>query len=88
MADPNEWGPLFWKILHSIPENLGNNTNKILQNDEILYFKNFIRQIKTVLPCKICEKHYTEYYNKKKKDIILYNNLNIERFTLDYFIEK
>jgi hypothetical protein len=58
MADPKEWGPLLWKILHTISENLGNNINKVLQKDEILYFQNLLKQIKNIIPCKLCVKHY------------------------------
>ena len=77
MADPNEWGPILWKILHNISENLGKNTNRILQNDEIQYFQNILKQLKNILPCKLCVKHYSEYYFKNKKDYLQYNELKI-----------
>ena len=44
MANPSEWGPLLWKILHICTENLGRNTYKLLQADEINAFQNFINK--------------------------------------------
>jgi hypothetical protein len=75
MADPQVWGPLLWKILHNVSENLGKNTNKILQKDEIQYFQNMLKQIKNILPCKLCVKHYSQYYFKNKKENIQYDEL-------------
>jgi len=69
MADPNIWGPYLWKILHTISENLGKNTNKLLQIDELQNFQNILKQISNVLPCKLCTNHYKKYYFKNKKDI-------------------
>ena len=69
MADPNEWGPLLWTVLHTISENLGKNTHKLLQKDEIQYFQNILKQISHILPCKLCIKHYNKYYYNNKKDI-------------------
>ena len=54
MADPKEWGPTLWKILHIVSEQLGKNTNLVIQNDEMTYFKAFQRKVYFILPCKIC----------------------------------
>lgn len=61
MADPKEWGSLLWKIIHSTCAHLGNNTNAILQRDELTYFKAFQRKLFYIIPCKICRTHYKEY---------------------------
>jgi hypothetical protein len=68
MADPKEWGPTVWKIIHIISEQLGKNTNTIMQKDEMTYYKAFQRKIYYILPCKICREHYKEQY-KNIKDI-------------------
>lgn len=61
MADPKEWGPILWKIIHTTCEHLGKSTNPILQRDELLYFKAFQRKLFYILPCKMCRIHYKEY---------------------------
>lgn len=74
MANPSEWGPLLWKIIHITCENLGRNTYNLLQIDELNAFQNFINKTGTVLPCVVCRKHYNAYYLKNKKKIV-YNEL-------------
>lgn len=61
MADPKEWGPILWKIIHTTCEHLGNSTNLTLQRDELRYFKAFQRKLFYVLPCKVCRMHYKAY---------------------------
>jgi hypothetical protein len=74
MADPKEWGPILWKIVHTTCEQLGKSTNLILQNDEITYFKAFQRKLLYVLPCKVCKLHYKSYMLLNIKDVP-YENL-------------
>ena len=69
MANPKEWGPIVWNIIHICCEHLGTNTNNILQEDEINAYKKFINQIQFILPCKICKIHYKKYLVNHKKDI-------------------
>ena len=76
MANPSEWGPLLWKIIHTCCENLGRNTHNLLQIDEINAFQNFINKTGTVLPCIVCRKHFNSYYLKHKKKIT-YDELKI-----------
>lgn len=76
MANPKEWGPILWKIIHTCCEHLGNNTITLLQNDELNTYKKFINQIRFVLPCKICKIHYTKHLQQHKKDIT-YEELKI-----------
>lgn len=70
MANPKEWGPVLWKIIHYSMEHLGNQTNKLLQNDEIHAYKKFVIQIKYILPCKICKIHYSKHLLHHKKEIV------------------
>ena len=66
MANPNEWGPLLWKILHITSLSLGKHTIQLLQQDEINALKQFIKQVGLVIPCKICKTHYIEYSRSHK----------------------
>ena len=68
MADPKEWGPVVWKILHIVTEQLGKNTIPVMQKDEMTYYKAFQRKVYYILPCKICRQHYKDYY-KNIKDV-------------------
>ena len=70
MANPKEWGPHIWKILHICSENLGKNTQPILQVDEIRAFNTFVNKLLYLLPCSICREHYNKYILKYKKDLI------------------
>jgi len=87
MADPKEWGPTLWKIIHIVSEQLGKNTNIIMQKDEMTYYKAFQRKVYYILPCKICRIHYKEYMKNikdieyadfKKHSKIFYLNLHNE----------
>jgi hypothetical protein len=69
MANPKEWGPLVWKIIHTCIEHLGTNTNILLQNDELYAYNKFVNQIRYILPCKICKLHYTNYLFNHKKNV-------------------
>lgn len=84
MANPKEWGPLLWKILHISCEGLGRNTKSLLQADELNAFKNFLVKTGSVLPCVICRKHYSAYYMKNKRDIA-YSEL--KEYAKHYFYE-
>ena len=68
MADPKEWGPVVWKILHIVTEQLGKNTIPVMQNDEMTYYKAFQRKVYYILPCKLCRQHYKDYY-KNIRDV-------------------
>ena len=68
MADPKEWGPLVWKILHIVSENLGKNTVPIIQKDEMTYYKALQRKVYYILPCKLCREHYREHF-KNIRDV-------------------
>jgi len=74
MANPKEWGPHVWKILHICSEKLGKNTTQITQMDEIRAYNTFIYKLLYVLPCNTCKEHYNKYIMKYRKDVP-YNEL-------------
>ena len=84
MANPSEWGPVLWKIIHIVSTKLGNQTNKILQSDELNYYNNFTKNLGTVLPCKLCRKHYYDYALKNKKTVE-YNELR--EYSINYYMK-
>jgi hypothetical protein len=57
---PKEWGPMFWNFLHCIPDELTReNTCKFIA---------LFKKLSYVIPCNVCKKHYTDYYNENPLD--------------------
>ena len=83
MANPNEWGPILWKIVHICSVNLGKERNSLLQKDQINYYNNFTKQIGFILPCKVCRKHFYDYALKHKKTVE-YDEL--KEYSIQYFL--
>ena len=83
MANPNEWGPILWKIVHICSVNLGKERNSLLQKDQINYYNNFTKQIGFILPCKVCRKHFYDYALKHKKSVE-YDEL--KEYSIQYFL--
>ena len=81
MADPKEWGKVLWNIIHTVCEHLGNNTNIVIQTDEIRYFKAFQNKLFYILPCKVCRKHYKEYLKNMRN--VQYNEF--KNYAREYF---
>jgi len=82
MANPNEWGPILWKIIHICSVHLGDEKNALLQKDQINYYNNFTKQIGILLPCKVCRKHYYDYALKHKKSVEYYD---LKEYSINYF---
>ena len=85
MADPNQWGPLVWKILHIQAEHLGKQTIPMLKKDESLLIHKFLKQIYFILPCSICKNHYNEYYLTHSSKEIQYDSMHT--FLVNYFYD-
>lgn len=58
---PREWGPPLWKILHSLTESLGHQTNAILAGDEAHEMVFLLRDLEKVMPCQLCRAHYNAW---------------------------
>jgi hypothetical protein len=59
---PSNWGPNFWRVIHTLVERTGLKTNIYEDSDEKNAWLFVIKQIGDVLPCAECRKHYNEYY--------------------------
>ena len=91
MSDPAVWGPAMWRILHSLAERLGKQTNTLLIQDEQRAWINFLRSVESVIPCKRCKGHYRDWGLKNRIDLAamritarawlwgLHNEVNRER---------
>ena len=83
MADPKEWGPVLWKIIHTTCEHLGKSKNILLQNDELRYFKALQKKLYYILPCKVCKLHYKSYMIHIKD--VSYDNL--KEYARNYYFD-
>jgi hypothetical protein len=58
------WGPQLWIILHSATERIGSASLKRLPQEESRIWLNLLSSLRYTLPCPLCKKHYTEYFNR------------------------
>jgi len=56
-----EWGPLVWRILHTLAERGGLQTDKLFQIDEGRAWPLFVKSIGPMLPCPYCRDHFIEW---------------------------
>ena len=54
--DPKIWGPFMWFILHIITFNYPENPTPFDKQS----YRDFFNNIKHVIPCEQCRKHYTK----------------------------
>lgn len=62
------WGPRFWKILHTLAEQCGNQTSPILSNDEADAWITLLKTQQFVMPCTVCKEHYKEWKKTHRYD--------------------
>ncbi len=55
------WGPRFWRIFHTLAEASGGMSSPILSNDEADAWKLLLKAQTFVMPCAVCQKHFTEW---------------------------
>ena len=74
----NVWGPVFWKLIHVLCNNISNENFIRYKNKLIITFYNIFN----ILPCKFCY-HHTILYIKKYK----LQNISNKRELITYFNE-
>jgi hypothetical protein len=57
------WGPSLWKILHSSAELIGSSAAKKIPQEESRIWMGLLASLRFSLPCPLCKKHYSTYYN-------------------------
>ena len=79
---PRGWGPIYWNIFHTLPQNAQNVLSQTkYSEDEITRFLYCnIQCLPLLLPCPLCTIHFYETLNPDK---IKYNN-NIEEYNEIY----
>ena len=85
--NPNIWGPKAWFFIDTIVLSYPNNPT----NENKITYKNFLYQLKNVLPCESCRNHYSNsikdiplssYYLSSRNNLIewiinIHNKVNI-----------
>ena len=61
ISDPAVWGPILWKYLHCIAENLGFSGNSIVDTDQANYVETVITTLHLIVPCQECQQHTSSY---------------------------
>jgi Erv1 / Alr family len=64
MANPTEWGPPLWRILHTQAERLGRHVLPVLITDEQRAWIHFLKSLETAIPCQKCRQHYKAWRTK------------------------
>jgi hypothetical protein len=65
----SHWGPLLWRLLHTIAEKLGTTKPDLLAADEAREVVFLLKGIEVIMPCEKCRRHYHEYRIKNPYDV-------------------
>jgi hypothetical protein len=60
------WGPVFWRILHTLAECSGSMKTVVLSNDEADLWTILLKSQAFVMPCTLCKQHYLEWRTNNK----------------------
>ncbi len=81
-----EWGPLFWKLLHALAERAGSKTDPLVQGDERRTWIRCIKELGPVIPCDVCQTHYSSWLSSHPVDDLLTMSYNqVGPFVRNYF---
>lgn len=58
------WGPLLWRILHILAEQVGKTKPALIQTDEVQKWIQMMRAVEKTMPCALCRGHYKEWLSK------------------------
>ena len=74
------WGPILWKILHSVAERVGSTSFVLYQSDERRLLVSLFKAVGKMIPCPTCKEHYNAYSKE--------NDLEVPLKTISYFYMK
>ena len=60
-ADPEEWGPILWKLLHCLANKIGDSGSSIIDTDQATYVEFVLITLPNIIPCKECQEHARNY---------------------------
>lgn len=66
-----DWGPLFWKLLHSLAERSGAQKDAVLRGDEVRCWIQILVHLEQCIPCDVCRTHYGEWVREHTPSVLL-----------------
>ena len=79
MITTKDWGPKLWYALHTITFNYPDNPTDIDKQN----YETFFISLKHVLPCILCQKHYSNHIEKHPIRPNLINRVSLSRWLVD-----
>jgi hypothetical protein len=61
LSEPPQWGPVLWKFLHCLTENIGLSGSTIVDTDQANYMETIITMLPLIVPCNECQAHAASY---------------------------
>ena len=79
--EPTIWGKHAWVFLHSISMNY---PDKPSISDKKNY-KDFFENLKFILPCEVCKKHYSQHIHKNPIRVLIPNSSEIYGIIKEFY---
>jgi hypothetical protein len=67
----HEWGPILWRILHTLAERAGTIQNIYLQADERRAWPLLVKALVPMIPCPFCRDHLQTYLSQHPFEVPL-----------------
>jgi hypothetical protein len=77
--EPNIWGKHAWIFLHSVSMNYPDNPT----NDDRKNYKNFFENLRFILPCEVCKKHYSKHIQSKPIEHSLHSKKKLVEWVIE-----
>ena len=87
--ETDQWGPVLWKLLHSLAEHAGRPCFPTPTNfaDERRQWLNLVSMLPKMIPCEKCREHATEYLNVVRFDLKPVADDELYEYIRTYFWE-
>ena len=77
--EPNIWGKHAWIFLHSVSMNYPDNPS----NHDRKNYKDFFENLRFVLPCEVCKKHFTQHIQRNPIEPALHSKRKLVEWVID-----
>jgi len=77
--EPNIWGKHAWIFLHSVSMNYPDNPS----NSDKKNYKDFFENIRFILPCEVCKKHFSQHIQQHPIDSALKSKNKLVEWLID-----
>ena len=77
--EPNIWGKHAWIFLHSVSMNYPDNPS----NQDRKNYKDFFENLRFILPCEVCKKHYAQHIQRNPIEPSLHSKRKLVEWVID-----